>query len=526
MTEEDNNAKSPKSTKNHDMQIRLIIYGTTVLVTLFMLFHSKIENHFAISSAEGCFNRGNYVCAFKSYKKAFNTGLDNKKYIGHYFETLKKMKKVALVQGEMYKLLVDYPDNNYTADIEAEFAQIRETITQQYPDTYINDVVQGSNVVHWNNKDNSNISVFIDTTAGAKFPGYYVDEVKKAFADYSEMMGGALKFEYINDSSKAKIRIVFMDKISGGQCQNEENCSSVMGLTENSVSGSLLTHSTISLRFKDTDNTDFTKNQIYNIAKHEIGHALGVSGHSYNPNDIMYPVSNDASWSSYSQTLKISRIEFSPRDIATFRLLYDIVPDITDKRYNLNNYPYMNFPIAVIGTKKEIALKNLEESRLYMDTVSNGYIAEINLAEGYFASGDIESADGAFQRALLLAASDDEKFTVYNNLAVIYYDKEDFSKALEYADMANSYSEKKLANEIKAYCYIEMKNYKQAQQLLENLVRENPENPTYSAALTGVYFKQYNTLKGLGELKRIKKINPAIVDDPIFKPYKTFLKFV
>ena len=50
----------------------------------------------------------------------------------------------------MNKLLVEYPDNIYSADIEEEFAKIRENIKLQYPDTYIADVVQGANVVHWN----------------------------------------------------------------------------------------------------------------------------------------------------------------------------------------------------------------------------------------------------------------------------------------------------------------------------------------------------------------------------------------
>lgn len=510
----------------NDIKIRLGVYGAVVAVFLFLSCHNTVENNISISNAENCYKRKNYVCAFKAYKKAFDTGIDDSKYIGHYFETLQKMKKIAVVQEEMNKLLVDYPSNMYAEDIEKEFAKIRDEVIAKYPDTYIDDVVQGTNVVHWNNKDGGNITIFIDTSAGSTFPGYYVEEIKTAFNDYSAMTGGALKFEYIDDSSKAKIKIVFMDTISGGQCEEGTNCSSIVGLTENSISGSLLTNSTIKFRFKDTDNTDFTKNQIYNIAKHEIGHALGISGHSYNMDDVMYPVSNDASWSAISQTIKIKRREFSQRDIDTFNLLYEIVPDITDKRYNLKNYPDMFFPIAVIGTKKEIAQKNLEESQRYIDTVDSSYISQINLAEGYFAGKDLDNAESAFQKALTFAAADDEKFTVYNNLAVVYYDKNDYEKALEYADMANDYSENNQANEIKAYSLIELKKYKQAQELLESLVGDKPENPTYSAALVGVYFKQYKTFKAFGELKRIKKANPAIVNEPVFKPYSLFLKFL
>ena len=50
----------------------------------------------------------------------------------------------------------------------------------------------------------------------------------------------------------------------------------------------------------------------------------------------MYPVSNDASWSRESQTLKIERKEFSYQDKNTMKLLYDTIPDITDKIINLH----------------------------------------------------------------------------------------------------------------------------------------------------------------------------------------------
>ena len=120
----------------------------------------------------------------------------------------------------------------------------------------------------------------------------------------------------------------------------------------------------------------------------------------------------------------------------------------------------MYYPIAVLGNKKEIGEKKLAESKKYMETVSSNFISQMNLAEGYFVSKNFEQAKQAFSDALVYAQSDEEKHTAYHNLAVIYYEENDFKTAINYADMANTFSATGSSNELKAYCYIEMKQFK------------------------------------------------------------------
>lgn len=52
----------------------------------------------------------------------------------------------------------------------------------------------------------------------------------------------------------------------------------------------------------------FAQNKIYGILLHEIGHVLGIAGHSPNDSDLM---------SAYSETITISA-----RDIATLNKIY------------------------------------------------------------------------------------------------------------------------------------------------------------------------------------------------------------
>ena len=511
--------------RNNDFKIRVVLYSVFVIIVFLLVKYEQIGNSYNINKAENCYKKQDYICAFKFYRSAFATRFDNQKYVDHYFETLKKMKKIAVVQEELSNLLEDYPENSHSQEIKSIFEELKNEVENKYGRTYIENAVQGTSIMHWNIAEEP-ITIFIDSSTSSQYPGYYYEEIKKAFSDYAGVLNHKIKFDYINNSEEAKINIVFMDKISGGECENLTNCANVMGLTENSVIGNLLAKSVIKFRFKDTDNTNFTRNQIYNIAKHEIGHALGISGHSYNNTDIMYPVSNDASWSRESQTIKIERKEFSYQDINTIKLLYDIVPDITDKKYDTIKYPGMYMPVAVIGTKNEIAEKNLEESKRYLGTVDASYISQMTLAEGYYTNKDLDNAYNAFHRALAYAKTDDEIFSVYNNLAVILYNKKDYYQAVEYANMANRYSPQEEANEIKAYSYIEMGKYKAAQELLERLIKQKPSNTIFSSSLVLVYFKQYKIFSAFGELKRIKKQNPSAVEDPLFRQYKFLFNFV
>ena len=507
------------------LHIRIVVYGLILLVCVFFLAYNPVFNKISLKRAESCFNAQNYVCAFKNYNKAFATGLNNEKYVEHYVDTLKKMKKNAIVQNELIKIMREYPNSNSVSEINNIFENLQKEIAEEYKENYIDFVAQGTNIVHWNNVA-AKIKVYIDSSMQSQLPGFYYAEIKNALTDYTRALDNAVQFHYVENASDADIQVIFVEEISAGNCVGTSDCLKILGLTENEISGSVLQKSVVKLRVKDTDNTKFTANQIYNIAKHELGHALGVSGHSYFSEDVMYPVNNDASYSEEMNMLMIKRKPFSKRDLNTFKLLYRIIPDITNKRYNIKANVDMFFPIAVLGTKKQIGEKNLAESNNYIGTVATNFVSQMNLAEGFFANQEFDKAKDAFSEALSYAKTDDERFAVYNNLAVILYEEGDYVMALSYAETANSYSSVARADEIKAYCLIEMKKYAMAEKVLLDLIAKNPTNVTYSAALAGVYLKQFKFLKMNAEMKRIKKLSPDAFLDPAYQPYKLFANFV
>lgn len=90
-----------------------------------------------------------------------------------------------------------------------------------------------------------------------------------------------------------------------------------IGLTTNIFIKNKLTDSKIDFYIKDYRQHPHSPQVIYKTALHEIGHLLGLMGHSKNINDIMFP--------SITKTESLSE-----RDRNTLLELYKKSPDITN----------------------------------------------------------------------------------------------------------------------------------------------------------------------------------------------------
>ncbi len=520
ITNNNNSQKNKKKKENKKGQgisiknkIRILVYSFVFILLLFFGFNQPILNAYYLNNANNAYAQGNYEEAFKNYKSAFSTKVDNKRYIAKYYSTMEKMKFYPIVQKEMIKLETNYNNQKVNDRINSLFAAKRMDILANAGANYIEHAPSNSNIVHWN--QNFPIIVKIEQNS---IPDFYIEQVKAAFNDWSQAMNGELVFKF-NSNEKPDIEISFVDSISGATEQYGKKIE-ILGSTIPSYSGRNL--NTTIIKFKKTDMTgeEFTPNQIYNLSLHEIGHALGISGHSYNSDDVMYPTNNDATWAREIETLLITKKMLSDRDVNTIRLLYQIIPDITNQNYS-NDYKLdFYYPDIVLGSKEKIAEKKLKESQTYMTMISGNYISYMDLGEGYFATKNYNEAKNAFLSALKLAREQTEFYNAYYNLAVTAYEAGNYEEAIEFAGIANSYNNDKKANEIIGFSYIKLKQFDKAQKQFEELVKENPDNILFSYTLTDVYFSRYNIGRAIGEMKRIKSINSQALSDDTYSKYK------
>jgi len=180
------------------------------------------------------------------------------------------------------------------------------------------------------------ILVYIDDANVKNYKKYYIDAVKEALKDWETASDGKIKFKISNDPAKANLKIVWIEyfedfawqpelkkedmsaekqRIKYGKANSVVRIGSIaamvlgglvgipvigmVGSVGGSVASPILQYKSLNLDdrvMKVKINTDCTSGmakeqaieKIKQISMHQLGHALGIYGHSPDSNDIMY----------------------------------------------------------------------------------------------------------------------------------------------------------------------------------------------------------------------------------------------
>ncbi len=105
----------------------------------------------------------------------------------------------------------------------------------------------------------------------------------RSFKTWDDALGSDLNFKYVKNANEADITIKYVDKLSDNQAgSTKTSYIKIQGRT-------YLAKSEISISRCSPIGFKFTDAQLNKITLHEIGHAIGILGHSDDVNDIMYP---------------------------------------------------------------------------------------------------------------------------------------------------------------------------------------------------------------------------------------------
>ncbi len=228
------------------------------------------------------------------------------------------LKEAILAYREYMRRFPDESDITFVRalirDLENSLAEQQEIEAElnatgkKYPDDYLAYVAHNGKI-RWA-VDKLPIKIYLARANGVKgFKENYAQILTEAFSEWTTGAGGKLKFAFVNSKDKADVDCYFTDDFSkvGSPAEGGE-AQTIYAKNEG------FRHCTIVvLTVKGNSDLLPTENEIRAVCLHEIGHTLGLAGHSPNPDDILFCTVPGVD----------KRPQLTERDLRTLKRLYD-----------------------------------------------------------------------------------------------------------------------------------------------------------------------------------------------------------
>ena len=242
------------------------------------------------------FNDGKYNLASNCFCSRINDNPNDVQSRFWYAAALYFDRKYELSYAQYNYIAQKYPNSNIGKYSKKEAEKVKARIENisyaKSNDTgnYLSDLDRTSK---WTSMP---IRVWVE-------PCLHTTTAQKAFKEWQQKTGNLVRFVFVGNKNASQINVEFVSILSQPSADN-------LGLTTLKYNGRKNLHAKIEILEKTASNRMKTQTQLYAVILHEIGHALGISGHSRNNNDIMY--ANDFT----------NDIHLSQRDINTIRAIY------------------------------------------------------------------------------------------------------------------------------------------------------------------------------------------------------------
>lgn len=408
---------------NKDRALTVVICSIAILFAIVV----KIAPIYFFNTGKNCLKNKNYVCAYKNFKNSYNFDKKNKDYRYYYALTLTNLSPTTTVQKELFEISTSQYDDSARSLATIKVSAWRNNVMKNIGDNYIEQAPLDNGIVRWDSEQFP-LKYIILNSNNINIPQYYFEEIGRAFNQWQSSTQ-FIKFTKSENISDSNI-VINIAPIPNDICDGNM-CKYVVGYTVPTIKSNILKKMTITLYSTDPQGNFFSDKELYNTILHEIGHALGIMGHSYSSDDLMY-MSTQAN--NFYTPYRSSFQYLSSQDINTIKLLYRLIPTYTNTE-KINTKGLVYAPI-ILGTSQKISSRKLKEAQNYIKNapdLPNGYI---DMAVAYTELNKHTDAIKALEKAFSLSKTNNEKYLVLYNLAAIYMNTNNLDKALDYANEA------------------------------------------------------------------------------------------
>lgn len=487
--------------KNWYKVLSLII--VLIILILSLLFQA---NKADIYAKIGMFyaKKTDYSKAQEYYEKSYNLGNKDTDFRVTYVNSLVNSPLTIEAQEKLVKFAEDDIKDSASESAEYFLRNLKKEIHNKYPENYVKQATYNQQIMHWGKMP---ITYTFKNKNNA--PEELVKAVDNAFDTWERASSVRVRFENIQNDN-ANIVVNFIGKKHNNV---EYGTKYVIASTTPTYHQKKLEKMEVNFGIYDLDGKLFTPNRMYNIALHEVFHALGFMGHSPEQDTIMYMAYNKEA------SKDDNRIVLSNADKTTLELFYKIKPDIT----NADELKYEYIPYLVIGDNIEVNSAKMNEAKKYIKnapTIPAGYI---DIAQTLLNQKKYRLANTYLEKALILAHNDETRYMVYYNLAVTNYYDGNYELAHVYIKKAKEIKDNSELHVLSAEVYLKQNNIEKGMDEYKQLVKTNPNNLDFTLSLANVYLKNKNYFKARKLLKNYLKNNPSDKNNPRLKQYKILL---
>lgn len=410
--------------------MRKFLLGILFIVLLVALFYkSPFSAMYNYNKAKALLDGGQYEQSLPYFEKSLFAQPKGILARFYYVVALSKAEPKYSVQKKLYEMA-----NSKIADEASKYAKsqiigMRYNLLEGIGDNYILNAAMGNDILRWDIKSFP-LKVYFE--GADSVPDYYIESINRALNLWTSRTN-FVKFTKATKLDEADIVIKFKD-IPSDVCDGNV-CKYTVAYTEPTISNDKILKK-MNLTFYKTNprKEKFSQKEIYNTALHEIGHTLGIMGHSDNRDDLMYAM-KDGDLDVYN-FLRTEDQQLTMRDLKTLVLLYRIEPTISNVK-NLHSKNFYYAPL-IMGSDEVRLQKKLDEFKKYIADYPQAASGYINLASVYADLGDYNSALEYLAKGELVSRTNDERYLIDYDRAIIYFNQQDYNKALECAQKAQA----------------------------------------------------------------------------------------